>query len=615
MEEKHHWYEVGHWVKSFVWDGIIVDGIWGTIKGLGTLVGFGGWDAMGHAWNGLAQLATGLAITAIPGVGTAFRLMPDDKLPSWLRDSCTAMKETGKALVAWDEWGKNPARAAGAVTFNVLTTVFTGGAGGAASGAGKAGAVARALSVAGKAGHFIDPMTYAGKAAGAGLTKIGDIAKAIKGVGNIEIPKLPENAITLPEGTIKLPDGTVHLSEGSAMPAGAVRLLDGNVRLPDGVPAIPEGSVKLPGEEGIPAQYLTRDGDLLDHQGDTIQQAAAAPKGLGDTSPYPAEVPHSENPAQHAAATVGVGHLDTAGRLGDNAAGGAATAPDNFVDGGAHRAEAPLEAERTSHDSVGGAHYADHPVTTGHPGDTATGGSHADVPGHHAGPDATHQGNHPPHAHDEQLPEHGDHAAAPPHSAETSHAPMEPSADSAPTADDMGNGRSYEEKWRPESQIPAPPEKPGDIVLDTGDPVYFRGGGTAIGYDRNTLVNYELVKPLEGHHDVVVHGNNQGYFGIGRKNHSGENIVFGEVHPTHIADAILNNPSYRGGPLRLVSCHTGTAGSHAAEIPAAQSIANELGVPVKAPTNKVGVDRFEGPGQEPMIADGGYWRTFLPLLN
>jgi hypothetical protein len=122
-------------VESFVWDGIIVDGIWGTIKGLGTLVGFGGWDAMGQALKGLAQLATGLAITAIPGVGTAFWLMPDDKLPSWLRDSRTAMKETGKALVAWDEWGKNPARAAGAVTFNVLTTVFTGGAGGAASGA------------------------------------------------------------------------------------------------------------------------------------------------------------------------------------------------------------------------------------------------------------------------------------------------------------------------------------------------------------------------------------------------------------------------------------------------------------------------------------------------
>ncbi len=112
-------------MKSFVWDGLIVDGVWGTIKGLGTLVGFGGWEAMGQAWKGLAQLATGLVISSMPGAGALFWALPDDKLPSWLRDSRTAMKETGKALVAWDEWGKNPARAAGAVTFNVLTTVFT----------------------------------------------------------------------------------------------------------------------------------------------------------------------------------------------------------------------------------------------------------------------------------------------------------------------------------------------------------------------------------------------------------------------------------------------------------------------------------------------------------
>ncbi|GHA96466.1 hypothetical protein GCM10010512_30060 [Streptomyces thermoviolaceus subsp. thermoviolaceus] len=162
--------------------------VWGTLKGLGTLVGFGGWEAMGQAWKGLAQLATGIALTAIPGVGAAFWTLPDDKLPSWIRDSRTAMKETGKALVAWDEWGKNPARAAGAVTFNVLTTVFTGGAGGAAAGAGKAGAAARAISLAGKAGHFIDSMTYIAKGAGAGLSKIGDITKRLRGVGNIDIP-------------------------------------------------------------------------------------------------------------------------------------------------------------------------------------------------------------------------------------------------------------------------------------------------------------------------------------------------------------------------------------------------------------------------------------------
>ncbi|MER5545723.1 hypothetical protein ABT072_25480 [Streptomyces sp. NPDC002589] len=76
--------------------------------------------------------------------------MPDKDMPSWLRESRNTMKQTGKALLAWDEWGKNPARAAGGVTFNVLTTVFTGGEGAAVAGAGKAGAVAKAISVAGK---------------------------------------------------------------------------------------------------------------------------------------------------------------------------------------------------------------------------------------------------------------------------------------------------------------------------------------------------------------------------------------------------------------------------------------------------------------------------------
>ncbi|MBC2863742.1 ADP-ribosyltransferase [Streptomyces mexicanus] len=217
VEEKHHWWEVGHWVKSFVWDGIIVDSVWGTIKGLGTLVGFGGWDAMGQAWKGLAQLATGLVISSLPGAQAMFWGLPDDKLPSWLRDSRRAMKETGKALVAWDEWGKNPARAAGAVTFNVVTTVFTGGAGAAAADAGKAGAVAKALSVAGKAGKVIDPMTYVAKGVGAGLSKIGDIAKGLKGIGKIDIPTLPDSAAHLPEGTVQLTDGHLMDPNGNIM--------------------------------------------------------------------------------------------------------------------------------------------------------------------------------------------------------------------------------------------------------------------------------------------------------------------------------------------------------------------------------------------------------------
>nr|WP_246212210.1 hypothetical protein [Streptomyces abyssomicinicus] len=334
VEEKHHWYEVGHWVKSFVWDGLIVDGVWGTIKGLGTLVGFGGWEAMKQAWKGLAQLATGLLISAVPIAGTLFWTLPDDKLPSWIRDSRTAMKETGKALVAWDEWGKNPARAAGAVTFNVLTTVFTGGAGGAVSGAGKAGAVAKVLGAAGRA---IDPMTYIAKGAGAGLSKIGDIATALKGVGNIEIPPLPANAFELPPGSVKLPDGTFDFPEGATLPDGATRLPDGNVKLPEQTVPLPQGTTKLPTEPGAPAQYLDPEGNILDDAGNVVQRADDAPREPGGTDldpPAGADNPHTPTPVREPALVGAGAHTaDNAAHAADNAGGQTVRLGSNADDG------------------------------------------------------------------------------------------------------------------------------------------------------------------------------------------------------------------------------------------------------------------------------------------
>ncbi|WNM30024.1 hypothetical protein RKE30_06215 [Streptomyces sp. Li-HN-5-11] len=383
VEEKHHWYEIGHWVKSFVWDGIVVDGIWGTIKGLGTLVGCQGWDAMGQAWKGLAQLATGLTLSMGPLAGV-FWALPDKDLPSWLRESRNTMKETGKALVAWDEWGKNPARAAGAVTFNVLTTVFTGGEGAAAAGAGKAGAVAKALSVAGKAGRIIDPMTYVAKGAGAGLSKIGDIAKGLKGIGKIDIPDLPENAITLPEGTVKLPDGTVHLPEGAAVPEGATKLPNGAVELPHDAPVLPEGTTRLPGVDGSPAQYLDPHGNLLDHQGNIVQHADQAPTDIVDkpdagTPAAGAGTPHTPTPTREPALVGAATHTaDTAGHAGDHIRLGDSTGHD-LGDVGRTGDHAPVHADGNSVPTVhaGG----DLPHTSG-AGDYVPGGSVDHLPAH-----------------------------------------------------------------------------------------------------------------------------------------------------------------------------------------------------------------------------------------
>ncbi|MFK0099137.1 hypothetical protein [Streptomyces sp. NPDC091040] len=313
VRESKPWWQLHEHAWDFV-KGFFVDGVWGTIKGLGTLVGTDGWDSAKQAWSGLGKLATGLAISGTPLAGLYWTL-PDDKLPSYLRESRTAMKETGKALLAWDQWSENPSRATGAVAFNVVTTIFTGGTGGAASGAGKAAVAAKALSTVGKVGRVVDPMTYVFKGAGMGLTKIGDGLAALKGLGQLDIPTFPEGTVTLPDGAFKLPDGTLHLPEGAAVPEaafkvpansfklpagaeippGALDLGDGVVRLPEGVHPpegalrVPEGALKLPeGTTALPENvlrgtdeagntvYLDRPGNVLSEDGTLLQHNSAA---------------------------------------------------------------------------------------------------------------------------------------------------------------------------------------------------------------------------------------------------------------------------------------------------------------------------------------------------
>nr|WP_202472347.1 hypothetical protein [Streptomyces sp. SID4921] len=385
----------GWQVWEHAWDftkGFFVDGVWGTIKGLGTLVGFDGWDAAGQAWKGLAQLATGVAISLSPVAAVQYWTAKDEDLPTWLRESRTAVKETGKALIAYDQWGENPSRAAGAVTFNVVTTIFTGGTGGAVAGGGKAALAAKALSAAGKVGRFVDPMTYIFKGAGFGLTKIGDVMTGLKGLGTIEIPPLPDNVFTLPEGALRLPDGTVDLPAGAAIPEGAIRLADGTVRLPEGVIALPEGTLKNPFDEG--AAYADLKGNLYDENGNLVQRAedARAEPGKTDTDATNPDHARVETPVRQpvlvgAGARVG-DDLSGVGRAGDDARGGGAVnqAPGSSVgdsmpsnnagDMPGGRAETPGTGPAASHDPSGGS-AADNgpPRSPGGPSHPATPGS------------------------------------------------------------------------------------------------------------------------------------------------------------------------------------------------------------------------------------------------
>jgi hypothetical protein len=133
-EQDKPWYEDAFNAVVSFGEGLVVDGLWGTITGLGDLVGLGGWDAFTASWTGLGKLALALS----PG----YRLIEatiGTPGPSNAELNQTLI-DTGKALIAYDTWDDDPARAAGAATFNVVSAIVgTKGAGAAA----KAGTAAR----------------------------------------------------------------------------------------------------------------------------------------------------------------------------------------------------------------------------------------------------------------------------------------------------------------------------------------------------------------------------------------------------------------------------------------------------------------------------------------
>ncbi|MGW8558009.1 hypothetical protein [Streptomyces tubercidicus] len=379
VEESVPWWQVWEHAYDFG-KGFIVDGVGGTIDGIYTLFGGHGGDAAAAAWDGLAKLSVAIQITGLPGVGIAYWMVPGNMLPSWLRDSRSTVLEAGKAFVAWDQWESNGSRAAGAVTFNIVTAVFTRGGGAAVQGVGKAGALAKGLSVVSKVGSAVDPMTYVIKGAGAGLSKVGDLMAHLKGLGHVETPKISEGAYSLPEGAVEMPDGTIQLPKDAAIPEGATKLQDGSIKLPEGTVTLPPHTVKDP----FNGNYTDAAGHLYSKDdGSLLQDAKDAPQGNPAQPATGANNPRIETPArQEQRVLAGVGgrgddftrvgsDIPDSARTGDNApVGRPDTAP------GGH---APDNMPRNSMDP--------HVPNSGapHPGTPSTAG-HPDGPGHTDGP-------------------------------------------------------------------------------------------------------------------------------------------------------------------------------------------------------------------------------------
>ncbi|WP_328732864.1 hypothetical protein OHT20_31685 [Streptomyces caniferus] len=348
VEESVPWWHVGEHAYDFG-KGFIVDGVGGTIDGIYTLFGGHGSEAAGQAWTNLAKLGTALSITMTPA-GQAYWMVPSGWLPPWLRESRDTMVEAGKGFVAWDQWESNGSRAAGAVTFNIVTAVFTRGGGAAVQGAGKAGALAKSLSVVSKVGSAVDPMTYVIKGAGAGLSKVGDGLAHLKGLGRVEAPKISEGAYSLPEGAVEMSDGTVQLPEGAAVPEGATKLPGGRIKLPEGTVTLPPHTVKDP----FTGNFTDAAGHLYSKDdGSLLQDAKDAPQGNPAQPASGADNPRIETPArQEQRVPAGVGgrgddftrvgsDVPDPAHTGDNVGHGSTRPSDNTPTGRASDHSAP----------------------------------------------------------------------------------------------------------------------------------------------------------------------------------------------------------------------------------------------------------------------------------
>ncbi|MGC4879179.1 hypothetical protein ACLQ26_23340 [Micromonospora sp. DT43] len=172
--------------------------------------------------------------------------------------------------------------------------------------------------------------------------------------------------------------------------------------------------------------------------------------------------------------------------------------------------------------------------------------------------------------------------------------------------DAMGKRRD----WKDPKTRTSPPERRPDSHLPAGDPVYHTDHSTGIGYDPMTMRNLDKIRPLDGCHDVVVHGTDKGYFVPGIIDAAGEHRDGNFTNAAQIAAAIRGNPAYRGQPVRLVSCYSGTLASGVDAVPLGRQIADELGVRVWAPTTRVGTRKWVSGTQDPLLDGNGEWKVF-----
>jgi hypothetical protein len=169
------------------------EGLKGTVTGLFGMINPFDWDTFSSTWKGIGTIAVDVATVTVPVVGAI-------RGKDAIKKSGQRLGQVGKAMLNVDEWKKNPAKAAGMLTADVLTTVATGGGGAGAKVLSTAGKAGKAASMLGKGGKFV--------------AKAGDLSKAF--AGNFKFD--PAKMGNLKVGNIKVGD----LGNGLKVRAGNV---------------------------------------------------------------------------------------------------------------------------------------------------------------------------------------------------------------------------------------------------------------------------------------------------------------------------------------------------------------------------------------------------------
>ncbi|WP_171110511.1 hypothetical protein [Streptomyces sp. Z423-1] len=192
VTQSHDWWDpedFDYYFKSFVWDGLIVDNVWGTVDGMFSLAGINGSQEFKDSWSGLARVVVGAETYLMESGGKE----PTGVFATdFAQGSKEYAKEFAKGFVAWDQWGENPARAAATVVFNGLTL----GAGPLkAASAGRAGSAAKAAATVAKVGDAIDPFSAAAKVTGHAMPKIAEVTANLRGMDRIADARAPHSVL------------------------------------------------------------------------------------------------------------------------------------------------------------------------------------------------------------------------------------------------------------------------------------------------------------------------------------------------------------------------------------------------------------------------------------